>query len=62
MEIATEITLEPCPFCGVDPVLKTESTLGVAYYWVKCTNPKCSASPAASRNQQDAIEGWNRRG
>lgn len=62
VELEAGVELEPCPFCGVEAVLKSDSTLGQGqYFWVKCTNPKCGASPAAGSDKLAVIEAWNRR-
>jgi Lar family restriction alleviation protein len=59
-ELEEGITLEPCPFCGFEAVLKTTTLLSAGtQYWVKCTNPQCGASPAANPDKQVAIKAWN---
>ena len=73
IEVPTEVTLKPCPFCGSEAVLKmdrqpqlaNDARLGKApialHYWVKCTKRDCGVSPAAQNAQSAVIDGWNRR-
>ena len=62
VELEEGIELEPCPFCGVAAVVKAATTMAQGpYFWVKCTNPKCGASPAPSPDKQAVINSWNQR-
>jgi Lar family restriction alleviation protein len=61
--------LEPCPFCGTTPNLRTETSLFFKkdnplpnqMYWVKCPNAECAVSPCAEGTEADAVAHWNRR-
>lgn len=46
--------LKPCPFCG-----GTAAIQGITIVWVKCL--KCGVETAGYRDEEDAIDVWNRR-
>jgi Lar family restriction alleviation protein len=58
VELEEGTVLHPCPFCGGRAALKTENG---RWFWVKCTNPDCGASPTANRDQRIVIDAWNQR-
>jgi hypothetical protein len=69
IKLASDVKLQACPFCGSQAALKTDrldkngipqETIG-AGFWVKCTSPKCGASPAAEMTETGVIEKWNTR-
>lgn len=64
------VALQPCPFCGSEAVAKSDGWASKEfpkndpigkYFWVKCQNPKCAVSPAATSSIQSAVEAWNLR-
>jgi hypothetical protein len=62
VELPDDVALRPCPICGSDARLKTNITINSqSQFWVKCTNPECGISPAATFDQHVAIDRWNTR-
>jgi len=48
------IELKPCPFCGGKAEI-----MGVTYVYIEC--PDCGVKTRGYRDEEDAIETWNRR-
>ena len=70
VELESGVVLDPCPFCGSKALLKCDGWPSsvfpnndpkYAYYWVKCQNPKCGVSPAATSSATSAVSAWNNR-
>lgn len=66
----SEIKLNPCPFCGGEAILKSESCFIPTYYdpdgsnaeivyWIRCV--KCGAQTRIFKVEQNAVKTWNRR-
>jgi hypothetical protein len=56
--IVSEMTLEPCPFCGSEAEFVSDCMGGK---YVMCTHPGCQATCRYSGQPDKAIAAWNRR-
>lgn len=62
MANAQRVLHEPCPFCGHEKLILTESRSSIlsrVECWVTCT--KCQAEGPSHRSPAEAMEAWNRR-
>lgn len=50
----TDEKLKPCPFCGGKATIN-----GITLVYIKCT--KCGVETVGYREEDEAIEAWNRR-
>lgn len=46
--------IKRCPFCGGNAVIQ-----GITVVWVKCL--ECGAETTGFRDEEEAIDAWNRR-
>lgn len=62
--MASEIKLNPCPFCGSEAMLIDTAPNGprsVKGFFVQCSNNLCRATGLFSAIPGKAVEAWNRR-
>lgn len=69
IEVESGVELAKCPFCGSKPSLRMENSPKFKHtdpdrplhYWVKCPNDECAVSPRSNKDQNKAVENWNKR-
>jgi len=58
-----EPKLKPCPFCGMEGVIKFDDTPcyhgSTGWYFVQCA--KCGAESGYKNEESEAIKAWNKR-
>lgn len=61
---ADNIELEPCPFCGAQPLLDHACLVRTTYWWVRCQNLEgCKVLPHGMHclKPASACAAWNQR-
>ena len=58
-----KIKLKPCPFCGNEPKIEFNESIGYVSYYVKCINLECNVEVYTFdfNTKEEAIEAWNNR-
>ena len=58
--MAEKIDLKPCPFCGSETVVCTQSFVG--QFIVKCLDCRATVSFTYKTDKESVIDAWNNRG
>ena len=61
VDVSIDVEIKSCPFCGTQPIARSDVGPQSQNYWVKCPTSNCSASTLSANTATEAIARWNRR-